>query len=253
MKITFLGTGTSTGVPQLGCDCEVCTSSNSRDRRLRTSALLEVCHDFRILFDCGPDFREQMLREGFADFRAVLITHEHYDHVGGLDDLRPYSFMRDMPVYADSLTAKHLRERLPYCFGERIYPGAPRLVLHEIAPGHPFDLYGVEILPLQAMHGKMPILCYRIGDMAYLTDVSSLPSETLIALSGVKFLVVNALRKDFHHSHQTLDDAIAIARILRPSHTYFIHMSHHMGLHDEVERGLPEGMHLAYDGLQVLF
>lgn len=253
MKIIFLGTGTSTGVPQLGCHCKVCMSSDPRDTRLRTSAMLEVNDDLRILIDCGPDFRMQMLNYGFRPFQAVLLTHEHYDHVGGLDDLRPYSLLGKIPVYADEITAAHLRDRLPYCFAEKLYPGVPQIELKIATPGVPFEVDGTEIMPLLAYHGKMSILCYRIGKMAYLTDVSALPDETMKALKGVSFLVVNALRHEYHHSHQTLEQAIEIAKTLAPKETYFIHMSHQIGLHAEVEKTLPAHMHFAYDGLKVDF
>ena len=253
MKINFLGTGTSTGVPQLGCHCEVCTSSDPRDHRLRTSAMLEVNENLRILIDCGPDFRMQMLNYGFRPFQAVLLTHEHYDHVGGLDDLRPYSLLGKIPVYADKVNAAHLRERLPYCFAEKLYPGVPQIDLRVAEPGVPIDVNGVEVMPLLAYHGKMSILCYRIGNMAYLTDVSALPDETMSALEGISFLVINALRHDYHHSHQTLEQAMQIARKLGPKETYFIHMSHQMGLHAVEEKALPEHMHFAYDGLEVTF
>ena len=253
MRIHFLGTGTSTGVPQLGCQCKVCTSNDPRDVRLRTSAMLEVNENLRMLIDCGPDFRQQMLNYGFRAFQAVLLTHEHYDHVGGLDDLRPYSLLGKIPVYADCINAKHLRERLPYCFAEKLYPGVPQIDLRVAEPGVPFYVEGVEVLPLLAYHGKMSILCYRIGDLAYLTDVSTLPAETMEALKGVSLLVINALRHEPHHSHQTLEQAVEISRLLAPKETYFIHMAHQIGLHADVERALPENMHLAYDGLEVSF
>ena len=253
MKITFLGTGTSTGVPQLGCDCDVCRSTDPRDARLRTSALVEVDDHLNILIDCGPDFRYQMLRKGFKAFNAVLITHEHYDHVGGIDDLRPYSLLGRVPLYADALCAQHLRERLPYCFAEHLYPGVPQIELRVAEPGVPFFIENLKVVPLLAMHGKLPILGYRLGDLAYLTDITELPDESVELIKDVPFLVVNALRHTPHHSHQTLSQAIALSRKVRAKQTYFIHMSHQIGLHQEVEPTLPEHMHLAYDGLEVVF
>ena len=251
MKITFLGTGTSTGVPQLGCDCEVCRSTDPKDRRLRTSAMLDVNDHLRILIDCGPDFRQQMLTYGFKPFQAVLITHEHYDHVGGLDDLRPYSLLGRMPVYADQLCATHLRERLPYCFAEKLYPGVPQIDLQVATPGKSFQVGEVKVTPLLAIHGKLPILGYRVGEVGYLTDVTEIPPETEAALMDIPFLVVNALRYTPHHSHQTVGQALAMAEKLRAGQVYLVHMSHQIGLHAKVESTLPENVHLAYDGLTV--
>ena len=251
MKITFLGTGTSTGVPQLGCDCEVCRSLDPRDTRLRTSAMIEVNDHLRVLIDCGPDFRYQMLRYGFRPFNAVLVTHEHYDHVGGIDDLRPYSILGKVPLYADRYCGRHLRERLPYCFGEHLYPGVPQVELRVAEPGTPFNIGEVEVMPLLAYHGKLPILGYRVGKIAYLTDVTEIPKETESLIQDVPLLVVNALRHTPHHSHQTLSHAIELSRKVGAKRTYFIHMSHQIGLHQLVEATLPEHMHFAYDGLEV--
>ena len=253
MKITFLGTGTSTGVPQLGCDCEVCRSKDPKDARLRTSAMVEVDEQLNILIDCGPDFRYQMLRVGFKPFQAVLITHEHYDHVGGIDDLRPYSLLGRVPLYADALCARHLRERLPYCFAEHLYPGVPQIDLRVAEPGVPFMVEQLQVTPLLAIHGKLPILGYRMGNLAYLTDITELPAASEALIQDIPLLVVNALRHTPHHSHQTLSQAIALSRRVRAKRTYFIHMSHQIGLHQEVEQTLPENMHLAYDGLEVEF
>lgn len=251
MRITFLGTGTSTGVPQLGCHCEVCESRDFRDKRWRTSALVEVGASTRILLDCGPDFRSQMLEYGFRPLSAVLVTHEHYDHVGGIDDLRPYCVEGRLPVYADEICARHLRERLPYCFAEQLYPGVPQINLQVARPGVPFQVGEIEVLPLLAYHDRLPILGYRLGNLAYLTDVSAVVPETEAALMDIPLLVVNALRHTPHHSHQTLEQAVALAQKVRALQVYFIHMSHQIGLHAQVEDSLPEGMHLAYDGLQV--
>lgn len=253
MKIRFLGTGTSTGVPQLGCECPVCTSNDPRDRRLRTSALVETDGGARILIDCGPDFRQQMLQCGFRVFQAVLLTHEHYDHVGGLDDLRPYSLLGRMPVYADAACTRHLKERLPYCFRENLYPGVPQIDLRVAVPGEAFPIADVEVLPFEVWHGQMPILGYRIGRLVYITDLSVLSDEVVAQLKGVPFLVINALRHTPHHSHQTLEAALALADRLEAQEAYFIHMSHQIGLHADVVRQLPPHRHLAYDGLEVHF
>lgn len=250
MKITLLGTGTSCGVPQIGCHCTVCTSSDPRDRRLRCSALVEAGGK-NILLDCGPDFREQMLRVGFdGRLDAVFITHEHYDHVGGLDDLRPFSYMQDVPVYADPYASQHLRERMPYCLVENKYPGVPQLLLRTLQPHDVVEVGDTRVTALHVMHGKLPILGYRIGDIGYITDMTEMPDEDVELLRGVRLLIVNALRHEPHPTHQTIEAAIAFARrVGEHIPTYLIHMSHHIGLHAEEDALLPEGIHLAYDGL----
>ncbi len=248
-KITFLGTGTSTGVPQVGCGCAVCHSADPRDRRLRCSALVETADGFRLLVDCGPDFRAQMLSVPFAPLSAVLLTHEHYDHVGGLDDLRPFSVFGNVTVYADALCAAHLRERLSYCFAESKYPGVPSISLHTAAPGVPLRVGGHEITPVGVMHGKLPILGYRIGPLAYITDMSVLQPGQFALLRGVRTLVVNALRLKPHASHQSLAEALAFVAEVAPERAYLTHISHDMGLHADTEAMLPAGVSLAYDGL----
>ena len=250
IKLTFLGTGTSTGVPEVGCTCPVCSSADHKDRRLRVSALVETA-DARILIDCGPDFREQMLRVPFGSIDGVLLTHEHYDHTGGIDDLRPFCRFGDIDIFADELTCRHLRERLPYFFREVLYPGVPRLHFQTIAPFEPIHIKGVEVLPLQVMHGALPILGFRIGQLGFITDMLTAPEETYEALRGIDTLVVNSLRPKPHGSHQTLDDAIAFARAVGARETYLIHMSHDAGLHAETSAKLPAHIHLAYDGLQI--
>ncbi len=251
MNITFLGTGTSTGVPQIGCECPVCRSTDMRDKRLRCSGLIEV-NGQRILIDCGPDFREQMIR--LNDFRAidaVLITHEHYDHVGGLDDLRPFCVFGDMTVYAEHYTAERLRQRIPYCFAEQLYPGVPRIELKELTALQPFTVGSVEIMPIRVFHAKMPILGYRIGKMAWITDMLELPDVSLEQLKDLDVLVLNALRREPHISHQTLEQALSTAKRVGARQTYLIHMSHQMGLHSEVSKILPDTISLAYDGLSI--
>lgn len=249
-----LGSGTSTGVPEIGCTCPVCTSTDSHDKRLRCSGLVEV-NGVRILIDCGPDFREQMIRlNDFKAIDAVLVTHEHYDHVGGLDDLRPFCRFRDVPVYAEAYMAQHLRERIPYCFAEHPYPGVPRITLEEVVPGQSFTVCNMEgnqvaILPLRVMHGKLPILGYRIGRMAWITDMLTMPETEYEHLQGLDVLVMNALREKPHPTHQTLAEAIGNVERLAPKEAYFVHMSHHVGLHAEIGRLLPPNMHFAYDGL----
>ena len=252
MKLRILGSGTSTGVPEIGCKCEVCTSTDLRDNRLRASSLLHT-DDAVILIDCGPDFREQMLRAAsFEKIDGVLITHEHYDHVGGLDDLRPFCRFGEIPIHSDEYTATHLRTRMPYCFLEHKYPGVPQIFLQEVEAGKTFFINNTEVTPLQVMHGRLSILGYRIGRrMAYITDMLTMPEESYEQLAGIDVLIVNALRIAPHPTHQDLEEALAVAQRIRAKKTYFIHMSHDMGLHAEVEKSLPENIHLAFDGLDI--
>lgn len=253
MKITFLGTGTSCGVPFIACHCPTCSSQDPKDHRLRTSILLEE-GDTRILMDCGPDFRQQMLRIGFEHkIDAVFITHEHYDHVGGIDDLRPLSNIQDVPLYADPYCANHLRERMPYCLLSHDYPGIPQLRLNDMQAHETVQVGPFSVTSFTVMHGKLPILGFRIGDVAYITDMTEMDESELSYLQGVKFLIINALRRTKpHRTHQTLEHALEF----RNKHfgnipTYIIHISHDMGLHADVEAELPENCHLAFDGLSI--
>lgn len=264
MKITLLGTGTSCGIPVIGCQCPVCQSKDPRDHRTRCTALVQT-PTTNLLIDCGPDFRQQMISINFhgncpveqsryprADFgriHGVLITHEHYDHVGGIDDLRPLSYAHEIPLYADAYSCAHLRERIPYCFAEHLYPGVPCLKLIETAPGDHFTIGDIPVTVLQVMHGKLPILAYRVGDIGYITDMKSANPAQLEVLRGVKLLIINGLRHRPHHSHQTIEKACEVARQIGSQPTYLIHLCHDIGLFDFEESWLPEGIHLAYDGL----
>ena len=248
MKLTFLGTGTSTGVPQIGCDCEVCRSEDPRDKRLRTAALIETDGGERLLIDCGPDFRAQMLSVPFGRLDGVLITHHHYDHTGGLDDVRPFCKYGDVPVYADDDTLAHIRGCFPYCFVEHKYPGVPKIRLNEIKAGEAFEIGQTKIEPFCVMHGKLPILAFRIGPLAYITDMKTIDTDWLERLKGIDTLVVNGLRHTPHGSHQTIEEAIAFARQTGATHTYLTHLCHHAGRHQDLEATLPEGIHVAYDG-----
>lgn len=258
MKLIFLGTGTSTGIPQLRCGCAACTSSDPRDRRLRASVLLEK-DDRRILVDCGPDFREQMLRHGrrSPDDRldCLLLTHQHYDHVGGIDDLRPYCYRDrepyEFPVYCQKDVACDLRQRMPYSFKEHPYPGVPRFDLREIRPYQSFSASGIEVLPLEVNHYLLEILGFRIGNLGYITDAKMVPERTVNLLEGVDTLVINALRRKPHISHITLDEALALVARIKPRVAYLTHISHDMGLHARVSEILPENVFLAYDDLEI--
>lgn len=250
MKITFLGTGTSTGVPEIGCKCEVCTSTDIKDRRLRASVLVDI-NDKRILIDCGPDFREQMLGQDFRPLTGVLLTHEHYDHTGGIDDLRPFCKLGDVDIYGSRHTNNMLRERIPYCFAEYKYPGVPSITLHDIDPSQPFIIADTEILPINIMHYKLSIYGFRLGDMAYLTDVKFIPEEEYDKLRNLNTLIISALRTEEHISHQTLNEALANIERISPKRAYLIHMSHQIGLNAEVEKMLPNNVFLAYDGLEI--
>ncbi|MCQ2195109.1 MAG: MBL fold metallo-hydrolase [Paludibacteraceae bacterium] len=247
MKVTFLGTGTSSGVPFIGCSCKVCKSTDPRDHRLRCSSLLEV-DGVKILIDCGPDFRQQALANGLTHIDALLLTHEHIDHMMGIDDLRPFG---NVDVYVSELTAKALRRVYSYCFNND-YPGIPSLSLHEI-DDRPFSVKGVEIVPVRALHYCLPVFGYRIGNFGYLTDLKSIADEELEKLMGLDVFVVDALRPKKHLSHPSIEEALAIVEKIKPKKTYFVHMSHDFGLHAEQENQLPAGVHVAYDGLSIEF
>jgi len=251
MTITFLGTGTSCGVPVIGCRCEVCSSGDARDRRLRCSILVET-QSTRLLVDCGPDFRTQMLPQPFRRIDAILVTHAHYDHVGGMDDIRPFCQFGEINVYADPLACKGMMQMLPYCFAANRYPGVPAIGLHEIHAGEPMTIGDIGILPVRVMHGALPILGYRFGPFAYVTDMKYIEPAQAELLKGVELLTVNALRFDRpHHSHQLVADAVSFARSIGARRTLLTHLCHDIGLHHYANSRLPQGVELAYDGQQI--
>ncbi|MBO2012665.1 MBL fold metallo-hydrolase [Hymenobacter negativus] len=253
MTVTFLGTGTSSGVPMIGCTCAVCRSLDHRDKRLRVSVHLDVDgHSFVI--DSGPDFRQQMLRAQVMHLDALLFTHEHKDHTAGLDDIRAYNFRQqtDMPVFAEPRVLDQLKQEFAYIFAEHKYPGVPRVVLHPIERDDtPFDVLGVSVQPLRALHHKLPVLGFRVGGFCYLTDANYLGPETRAQLRDADVIVLNALRREEHISHFTLAQAIEVLEEAAPKRAYLTHISHQLGLHREVEAELPPWIRLAYDGLQV--
>lgn len=248
LTIEFLGTGTSTGVPQISCQCEVCRSTDPRDKRLRASAIITY-QGKRLLIDCGPDFRQQILSASNWQLDALLLTHNHFDHIGGIEDLRVHSAQGTFPIYARPEVIHSLRERLPYCFPAHHYPGAPVLNLNPIGD-EPFKVCGIEVAPIPVMH-NMPIVGFKIGPMAYITDAKSIDPAVVDSLKGIRLLVINALRKEPHPTHMSLSETLDVVRRINPERTFLIHMSHGIGLHEVVSRNLPSGVELAYDGLKV--
>ena len=251
MRVTILGSGTSTGVPEIGCKCDVCTSKDGRDNRMRSSVLIENETD-RILIDCGPDFRTQMLSLRPPVPNALLLTHLHYDHVSGIDDLRPFCRHQAFRVFAERRAADGLREKYSYMFQDHKYPGIPDIDLITIHR-NPFLVGNTQITPIRLFHYKLPVLGFRIGDLAYLTDFTVLPETEKSKLVGVKVLIIEALRKTRHLSHLSLDEAIDISKQIAPDQTFFTHISHQMGIHIEVNSLLPPGFELAYVGLIIDF
>lgn len=253
MRTKFLGTGTSLGVPIIGCDCAVCRSSDPRDNRTRSSLLVET-QGRSIVIDTGPDFRSQCLANGVRHIDAVLITHPHRDHLAGLDDIRPFCFIQrqDIPVYASKFTCDAIRRDFAYCFAEHKYPGVPDIELHEIGC-QPFDVCGIEVRPFIVMHADMEVTAYRIGNFTYITDAGRIPPQSMPVIEGSEYLVVNALRKDPPHaSHFTLPQALDLIAHVKPREAYITHISHQLG-HEATQKELPPNVHLAYDGLTLQF
>jgi phosphoribosyl 1,2-cyclic phosphate phosphodiesterase len=252
MKVTFLGTGTSQGVPVIACNCEVCLSADKRDNRLRTSILIETA-DKTIVVDSGPDFRYQLLREKVKDLDAVLFTHEHKDHIAGLDDIRPFNYLlhKVIDVYATDRVQTALKREFYYIFAETKYHGLPQINLHTVTNGENFKIGESTIIPFEVMHHLLPITGYRIGDFTYITDAKTISEQSFEKIKGTKILVLNALQKEPHISHFTLSEAIAFAERVGADITYLTHISHNLGLHAAVEKELPVHIRLAYDGLKI--
>ena len=252
MKITFLGTGTSQGVPVIACGCHVCTSANPKDNRLRSSIMVSETVAGNIVVDTTPDFRYQMLRAKVKHLEAVLVTHSHKDHIAGMDDIRAFNYFQQqsIDIYASTFTQEVIMREFSYAFAEHKYPGIPEINLKTI-DGSPFDINGLTIMPVKVMHHLMPVLGFRFGDFTYITDANFISEEEKDKIRGSKVLVLNALRREKHISHFTLDEAMDLARELAIPQVYFTHISHQLGLHDEVSAELPPGMALAYDGLEI--
>ena len=252
MKITVLGSGTSQGVPVIACDCKVCQSKDPRDYRRRCAVLVEQ-GDTTLVIDTGPDFREQMLLAKVKDLDAVVFTHEHKDHVAGLDDIRAFNFRRKgekMDVYATVQVQEALKREFAYVFAKNKYPGAPEVTLNTIN-SEPFSVKDIELIPIDVMHYKMPVKGFRIGNFAYVTDANYIAPKEKAKLQNLDVLILNALRKEEHISHFNLSEAIELVKELKPQKAYFTHISHLLGIHEEVESDLPENIHLAYDGLEI--
>jgi phosphoribosyl 1,2-cyclic phosphate phosphodiesterase len=251
MRITFLGTGTSQGVPLIGCGCVVCRSADSRDNRLRSSVMVET-EGKRFAIDCGPDFRQQMLREQVDKLDAVLMTHEHKDHLAGLDEVRAFNFIQKkaMPVYATSRVQAAIRREFAYIFETPQYPGIPKVDLHTII-NEPFEAEGIPVMPVEVMHHQLPVFGFRIGKFTYITDANYISPQEKKKLAGSEILVLNALRREEHISHFTLQQALDLAAEIGAKTTYLTHISHQMGMHEDVEANLPENVRIAYDGLVI--
>ncbi len=251
MEITFLGTGTSQGVPIIACTCKVCQSSNTKDNRLRTSIMIKEA-GYNFVIDTGPDFRQQMLRENVKNVDAIIFTHEHKDHTAGFDDIRAFNYIqkKKMDVYATERVQSAIKREFAYIFSDFKYPGIPEINLHTI-DNSPFEINGVKFIPIEVLHYKLPVLGFRINDFTYITDANYISETEKEKIKGSKVLVLNALRKEEHLSHFTFDEAIELVKELKPETAYFTHISHQLGLHDEVQKELPSTIKLAFDGLKI--
>jgi phosphoribosyl 1,2-cyclic phosphate phosphodiesterase len=252
LTITFLGTGTSMGVPVIGCKCDVCQSTDPKDNRLRTSILVEF-DSAKVVIDSGPDFRYQMLRAKVDELTALVFTHEHKDHVAGMDDVRAYNFIQRQPVtiYAHERVEQALRKEFHYAFAEIKYPGVPEIKFEQISKDHSFNIQGQEFIPIEVMHHKLPVLGFRINDFTYITDANYISDKEKEKIKGSKIFVLNALRKETHISHFTLQQALELVEELEVERAYFTHISHQLGTHQAVSAELPSNVFIAYDGLKI--
>jgi len=251
LKVTFLGTGTSQGVPVIACKCKVCLSKNEKDKRLRSSVLIEINNN-TFAIDAGPDFRQQMLRQNIENLDAIFLTHEHKDHIAGLDDVRAFNYTQKkaMDIYGNKRTLETIKLEFPYVFAKNKYPGIPKMNLHQIN-NNALSINDIEFIPIKLLHHKLPVLGYRIKDFAYITDTNFIPDNEFDKLKNLKVLVINALRKKKHISHFNLSEALEVIEKIKPEKAYLNHISHMMGLHSDVEKELPKNVYIAYDGLQV--
>jgi phosphoribosyl 1,2-cyclic phosphate phosphodiesterase len=253
VKITFLGTGTSQGVPIIGCQCNICLSTDTKDKRLRSSILIES-ETTTVVIDSGPDFRQQLLRADVRKLDGLVFTHSHKDHIAGMDDIRAFNYLQGKPVevYATSSTQEVVRKEFPYVFSDSDYPGIPKLNMHTISKEQPFRIGDIDFRPIEVLHYKMPVLGFRINDFTYITDANFIEEAELAKVLGTRILVLNALRRETHISHFTLQEAINLSQKIQPAQTYFTHISHQLGLHIDVEKELPDGINLACDTLSIV-
>ncbi len=253
MKVYFLGTGTSQGIPVIGNSDPVCKSLDKKDKRLRVSVWIS-CHDFSVVIDCGPDFRQQMLASNCPNIDAILFTHEHSDHTAGIDDIRPFNFKQrqEIPIFAHERVIKNLQKRFDYVFEtENKYPGAPSVAVKEVVNNQSFKIKNKNIIPINALHGNLQVFGYRIDDFAYLTDIKTIEKQEIDKLKNTKVLVINCLHEKQHHSHFNLQEALDFITLVQPEITYLTHISYTFGFHEEIQKRLPENVFLAYDNLQI--